>query len=148
MIVFGRLLDMVRGHGAAALVRVHAVRGSAPREVGACMTIRPDGAFHGTIGGGRLEWEALADARAAIGAGRGPARFRDYALGPDLGQCCGGRAVVCIETFDARDEDALCALAAAEAEGPFAATCALDAEGRVARTVVAREISDHAGASR
>jgi xanthine dehydrogenase accessory factor len=49
------------------------------------MIVRPDGAFHGTIGGGRLEWEALAAARAALGARRGPARFLDQALGPDLG---------------------------------------------------------------
>ncbi|TVR07841.1 MAG: hypothetical protein EA385_11580 [Salinarimonadaceae bacterium] len=130
---------MVRRDGAAALVRVHAVRGSAPRDVGACMAVRPDGAFHGTIGGGSLEWEALADARAALADGRGPARFRDYALGPDLGQCCGGRAVIGVETFDARDEEALATLAAAERNGTFAVECALDIDGRVMRAILSSE---------
>lgn len=144
MIVFARLLEFVTRDGAAALVRVHAVRGSAPREAGACMAVRPDGAFHGTIGGGRLEWEALVDARAALAAGRGPARFRDYALGPDLGQCCGGRAVIGVEVFDARDAEALAALAAAEREGPFAVECAIGPDGRVTRRVAPKERGEQA----
>lgn len=133
MIVFGRLLDMVREAGAAALVRVHAVKGSAPREQGACMVVRPDGAFHGTIGGGRLEFDALADAREALAAGRGPARFHDYALGPDLGQCCGGRVVISVETFDPSDRDALATLAAREREGRFELRCRLGDDGRILR---------------
>ena len=134
MIVFARLRDIVREAGAAALVRVHAVRGSAPREEGACMVVRPDGAFHGTIGGGRLEFDALADAQTAMAEGRGPARFHDYALGPDLGQCCGGRVIVSVETFDARDVAMLDALAGREQEGPLELRCCLDDKGRVIRT--------------
>ena len=42
-------------------------------------------------------------AREMLAAGRGPARFVDQALGPDLGQCCGGRVKILIETFDSRD---------------------------------------------
>ena len=133
MNVFGRLLDMVRQDGAAALVRVHSVRGSAPREEGACMVVRPDGAFHGTIGGGRLEYDALTDARAALAEGRGPARFIDFALGPDLGQCCGGRVVVSVETFDARDVVALEALAERELAEGMALRCRVGADGRVER---------------
>ena len=117
MIVWRRLADLVASDGAAALVGVHAVKGSAPREAGARMIVRPDGAFHGTIGGGRLEWEMLARAREALEHGRGPARFVDQALGPDLGQCCGGRVTVLIETFDHQDAAELEALARAEAEG-------------------------------
>jgi xanthine dehydrogenase accessory factor len=97
------------------------------------MVVRPDGAFHGTIGGGRLEWEALAAARAALSAGRGPARFLDQALGPDLGQCCGGHVRLLVETFGREDLAEVEALAGLEAEGPFEARCALDAGGRVVR---------------
>ncbi|MGJ3264191.1 MAG: xanthine dehydrogenase accessory protein XdhC [Salinarimonas sp.] len=129
---YARLADLVAAHGAAALVRVAEVRGSAPREAGAAMAVRPDGAFHGTIGGGELEWRALADARAALADGRGPMRRLDMALGPDLGQCCGGRAVVTIETFDARDLDVLRMIAEAAAEGrPL--TARMGADGRVVR---------------
>ena len=130
---YARLADLVAAHGAAALVRVASVQGSAPREAGAAMAVRPDGAFHGTIGGGELEWRALAEARAALAAGRGPLRRLDMALGPDLGQCCGGRAVVTVETFDARDLDELRMMAQAAAQG-VTLTAWTTEDGRVART--------------
>ncbi len=133
--VFARLVEIVLSEGAAALVRVHAVAGSAPREEGACMMVRPDGGFYGTIGGGRLEWDALADAGEALRAGRGPAWFRDYALGPDLGQCCGGRVVISIETFDTRDVPSLEALAACEGEEALELRCSIGGDGRVVRSV-------------
>jgi xanthine dehydrogenase accessory factor len=131
--IWGRLADLVAEHGGAALVRVHAVQGSAPREPGAALAVRPDGAFTGTIGGGRLEWEALALAREALAGGRGPAIWRDMVLGPDLGQCCGGRARLLIETFDRRDLPGLDRLADLERSGATLA-CRLDPTGRVERT--------------
>ena len=100
------------------------------------MAVRRDGAFFGTIGGGELEWRLLAEARAALDAGRGPARFLSQALGPDLGQCCGGRVTLLVETFDARDSQELAALATAEAQGIAEVECHL-VDGRVRRTVAA-----------
>ncbi len=93
------LRDLVAAQGMAALVTVARTLGSAPREVGAWMAVRPDGAFHGTIGGGRLEWEALQIAREALASGRQTLSRIDRALGPDLGQCCGGRVVLDIRVF-------------------------------------------------
>jgi xanthine dehydrogenase accessory factor len=100
------------------------------------MVMRPDGAFHGTIGGGQLEWQMLQRAQEALRAGRGPARFVDQALGPDLGQCCGGRVTVLIETFDRRDAAALRALAQAERTGPFEVDAKIEPDGRVGRDLV------------
>ncbi len=133
MIVWRRLAQIVAEHGAAALIGIHEVRGSTPREAGARMIVRPDGAFYGTIGGGQLEWEMLRQAGEALQQGRGPARFVQQALGPDLGQCCGGWVSVLVETFDRRDVDALEALARLEGEGAFEVACSLDRDGRVAR---------------
>ncbi|HYF55532.1 MAG TPA: xanthine dehydrogenase accessory protein XdhC [Salinarimonas sp.] len=144
MIVWARVAEILRARGAAALVSVHAARGSAPREPGARMVVRPDGAFHGTIGGGRLEWEALAAAGEALGRGRGPARFHDRALGPDLGQCCGGHVRLLVETFGVEDLEAVEALAALEADGAFEVVCRLDGEGRVARTALPEVSSEGA----
>src|SRR5262249_20947946 len=48
-------------------------------------------------------YEAIAAARAALSAGRGAAMFRDWPLGPNLGQCCGGVVKTLTETFDATD---------------------------------------------
>jgi xanthine dehydrogenase accessory factor len=64
------------------------LRGSAPREIGAEMVVTPDG-ITGTIGGGALEWEAIQTAR-----GLTAPRRETHALGPDLGQCCGGRVTL------------------------------------------------------
>lgn len=133
MRVWRHLTDLVARHGAAALITVHDVKGSAPRETGACMVVRPDGAFHGTIGGGQLEFLMLDIAREMLSQGRGPARIVDQALGPDLGQCCGGRVKILIETFDSRDLEDLAPLVEAEGEGAlFEVECRLEG-GRVKR---------------
>jgi xanthine dehydrogenase accessory factor len=135
MIVWRRLAAIVAEHGAAALVTIHEARGSVPREAGARMIVRPDGAFHGTIGGGGLEWAMLREARQALAQGRGRARFVGQALGPDLGQCCGGWVSVLVETFDRRDLGDLEALAGAEGEGAFAVDCMMEEDGRVVRVL-------------
>ena len=46
----------------------------------------------GSIGGGHLELQAIGDARALLAQGAPPhSHFRrQVALGPSLGQCCGG----------------------------------------------------------
>jgi xanthine dehydrogenase accessory factor len=134
MSIWRRLSSIVDEHGAAALVALHEVKGSVPREAGARMIVRPDGAFHGTIGGGSLEWELLREAGRALAQGRGPARFVGQALGPDLGQCCGGWVNVLVETFDRRDAAMLEALARAEGEGTFTVVCSVGPEGRVDRS--------------
>ena len=50
------------------MVTVVATKGSAPREAGARLIVIPDGTFTGTIGGGTLEWRAIALAQATLGA--------------------------------------------------------------------------------
>ena len=99
------------------------------------MVVRPSGGFHGTIGGGALEFAALDAAQAALRAGRGPACRRSLALGPELGQCCGGRVEWRVETFDARDLDDLSTLAIAEGGGVTTLSARLGPDGRVERAL-------------
>ena len=73
---------------AAVVVAVAATRGSVPREAGTRMLVTVD-AVLGTIGGGHLELKAIADARRLLAEG-GAAHRQHIALGPSLGQCCGG----------------------------------------------------------
>ena len=89
----------------ACLMTVHASRGSVPREKGAWMAVFSEGAL-GTIGGGHLEFAAMAQARERLAAGMGEAVIR-YPLGPSLGQCCGGELQVCFEVVTAADIGAL-----------------------------------------
>ncbi|WDF73124.1 xanthine dehydrogenase accessory protein XdhC [Novosphingobium sp. KACC 22771] len=79
-----------------ALVTVLATEGSAPRGPGARMAITA-GEMAGTIGGGRLEHQLVAQARAILAHPAGSWRVQDYPLGPLLGQCCGGRVRVMVE---------------------------------------------------
>lgn len=79
-----------------ALISVLATEGSAPRGPGARMAVTA-GAMAGTIGGGRLEHQLVAQARAILAHPVGSWRVQDYPLGPLLGQCCGGRVRVMVE---------------------------------------------------
>ena len=58
--------------------------------------------FNGTVGGGHLEFEALAIARRRLSGERGDAVVR-FVLGPALGQCCGGEVALCFEPVCAAD---------------------------------------------
>jgi xanthine dehydrogenase accessory factor len=93
-----KILASITAHGTAVLVSVRSTQGSTPREVGAWMVVTPQG-FHGSIGGGTLEWHAMAEAQALLGK---PAITKTITkiLGPDLGQCCGGRMTLLVESFD------------------------------------------------
>lgn len=73
----------------AVLVTVGRVEGSGPREVGAWMAVSARQTF-ASIGGGQLEFDAIAQARSSLLAGAVNVPERRYALGPSLGQCCGG----------------------------------------------------------
>jgi xanthine dehydrogenase accessory factor len=110
-VFFLRLADVVGRDGAATLVTVADTKGSAPREVGAMMVVTRGGDILGTIGGGALEWEALVLARQLAAKGEAVTRRIDRALGPDLGQCCGGRVVLDIRVFTCAERGELAALA-------------------------------------
>jgi xanthine dehydrogenase accessory factor len=120
--------------GSAALVTLAQAQGSSPREVGARMVVAPDGTFTGTIGGGALEWGALAEAQALLVRNGRAATQLDKALGPDLGQCCGGRVLLTIERFGAADVPGIAPLAEAEARDGVVTTLAtVRPDGRLER---------------
>jgi xanthine dehydrogenase accessory factor len=132
--VWTRIRETIERYSNAALVSVTAAAGSAPREPGARIVLQPDGAFFGTIGGGRLEYEVLAQARAVLAAGRDAAQFRDWPLGPNLGQCCGGMVTTLIETFDDSDLATVRQFEAREKSGIFTVASCVGDDGRIVRT--------------
>ncbi|WP_375260901.1 xanthine dehydrogenase accessory protein XdhC [Palleronia sp.] len=95
-----RLEAALAAHDDVWRVVVAETRGSVPRGPGASMLVWANGQ-DGTIGGGRLEWEALAAARAGR---RGAIR---HALGPSLGQCCGGTVTLHISHWNRELLDAV-----------------------------------------
>lgn len=112
----------------AVLVSIQSSQGSVPREVGAWLAVFPDVAYN-TLGGGHFEFEAMAQARQWLAQGRAapptswaampgcaagapqaaPVFTRRIALGPSLGQCCGGAVVLQFEWLDASARASLAA---------------------------------------
>jgi len=91
---------------AGVLVTVVQAQGSVPRDVGAWMAVFADHVIN-TVGGGRLEQDAIEAARAMLaGADALPQTLR-FALGPSLGQCCGGVVHLHLEVIHAADSAAL-----------------------------------------
>ena len=82
------LADLLAAGTPAVLVTVAEAKGSTPREAGAAMLVTDARSF-GTVGGGRLEWECLAQARRLLAGGHAEA-WAEIPLGPAVGQCCGG----------------------------------------------------------
>lgn len=98
----------------AVVVSIESTQGSVPREAGTWMAVFADHTV-GTIGGGHVEFEAIAEARAMLSTSK--AQFttqftaetntaapthpfsKRYVLGPSLGQCCGGVMTVHYEKY-------------------------------------------------
>jgi len=95
--------------------------GSAPRSAGAKMLVRADGSIFGTIGGGRLEGDAMRLARESVAARRTLVHKFDL-TGKDVAamdMICGGVGEVLIEFVDANDRNnrIVCEAAADVLEG-------------------------------
>lgn len=100
------LLQALSYHS-AMLLQVANVEGSVPREAGTWMAVLADKVI-GTIGGGHLEFSAIARSRAMLaGIEPIPAEPQRYALGPSLGQCCGGVVWLQFEKLAASDIEGL-----------------------------------------
>ncbi len=128
--VWPSVLQGIEAHGRVAMVTVAATRGSVPREAGARLIVHPDGGFTGTIGGGTLEWRAIAVAQAALANPHAPkAEVRRYALGPELGQCCGGNVDLIVEVIAADRRAVVAALAEREAAGRLVTRGTISADG-------------------
>ncbi len=88
---------------AGVMATVLAREGSAPATPGQKLYLATDGTCVGTVGGGAVEREvlqALTEAARDLEHGGDPEAVfstRDFALGPELGMCCGGRVVVAFE---------------------------------------------------
>lgn len=83
---------LLAGDAPLVHLRLSAVEGSAPREAGAEMVVSAN-AQEGTIGGGQVEYRAVARARDMLAQGIAEDSLT-MALGPEIGQCCGGRVTV------------------------------------------------------
>jgi len=142
MRVWANILDCLEKDGACALVTVAKADGSTPREAGARMVVRIDGSFHGTIGGGTLEFEAIRKTIKALHDGEATYLLQTVSLGPDLGQCCGGRAKIAIEVMTAEGLNRARRFAELEAKGSAFTTRAQVSNGRVGERTIREKTGD------
>ena len=92
-------IDRLQAGAATVVLEVVATRGSVPREAGTRMLVWADGQA-GTIGGGNLEWRAMAKARAMLADATLRPDDETFALGASLGQCCGGAVTLRYRVLD------------------------------------------------
>lgn len=78
------------------LVTIIEERGSTPRNAGSKMLVTAERIFE-TIGGGHLEYKAMAIAREMLESRSQYTRLERFSLGASLGQCCGGATVLLFE---------------------------------------------------
>ncbi len=95
-------LHQALSHESAVLVRVTQTQGSVPREIGAWMAVLHSRVI-GSIGGGHLEFDAIAQAHAMLTGAAIPAEPQRVALGPSMGQCCGGVVFLRYEILGPQD---------------------------------------------
>jgi len=107
-----RVLNHLDESRTIVLVTIIQAEGSTPRDVGAWMLLSSEG-LEGTIGGGSLEYQAMERAQGMLGeaaSSLATPHHREtlrWALGPSLGQCCGGAVELLFETINASSADGL-----------------------------------------
>ena len=99
-----KVAQLQRMGEAYVLVTVIGTRGSSPRETGSKMVVTAEQSFD-TIGGGHLEYKAIAKARELMLDPQDSQYLEEYPLGASLGQCCGGKVSVLFEHFAACGKD-------------------------------------------
>ncbi|NOX81753.1 MAG: xanthine dehydrogenase accessory protein XdhC [Alphaproteobacteria bacterium] len=108
------LCELFRRNGPVVRVTVIDVEGSTPREVGAVMVVSVQ-TVTGTVGGGALEYDAIAHARRLVETDAMWLRdTKTYPLGPRLGQCCGGQVRLLFERYGADEIDIVSSFADAK----------------------------------
>lgn len=93
---------LANNHQPYVLVTLLGVQGSTPRDNGTKMVIADldaEQTVWGTIGGGRFEYKVTDIARRMLSEGKFSQHIEHVPLGANLGQCCGGRASVLLESF-------------------------------------------------
>jgi xanthine dehydrogenase accessory factor len=95
--IYQKLVETLSRGGEAALVTVISSHNSTPRRAGAKMLVQSNGSISGTIGGGRIEAEAIKIALNVIKTGK--TEKHQFCLSPDkeLGMVCGGEMEIYVE---------------------------------------------------
>jgi xanthine dehydrogenase accessory factor len=92
-----QLAALERESTAFVLVVLVDALGSTPQDTGAKMIVTPAGLLTGTVGGGRVEAQAIAFAQELLAASATKPRFVNWSLKGDVGMTCGGSVKLYLE---------------------------------------------------
>lgn len=88
---FEALSDLMTAETPLVVVTVVDTAGSVPQDRGAKMIVTSAGLHFGTVGGGKVETKAIAEAQAMLrGDTKEPTKFVQWNLAKDVGMTCGG----------------------------------------------------------
>jgi len=138
------LRELSADGGRAITVTISGVRGSAPRDTGARMLVS-EGETFGTIGGGELEYQCTRIACDMLRQDEPKKHmFRQFPLGPNCGQCCGGVVDVLFEVCSAETEWFEDIVGLFDAGRSALMLTKFDSEGEFDKQIIAAdEISEH-----
>jgi len=102
----------LQAHRQVVLVEISRAVGSTPREKGAFMLVGAKD-MAGTIGGGQVEYIAVDAARRML-RNNDKERQLEVALGPEIGQCCGGHVTLSLNRVDRARAEQLAEMVAEE----------------------------------
>ena len=99
------LIALRRDAVGCVLVTLVEALGSTPQDAGAKMIVTASGRQAGTVGGGRVEAQAIAYAQTMLGNGRDAAipRLVNWSLKGDVGMTCGGSVKLYFEPYPGVD---------------------------------------------
>lgn len=98
---YEQLVALERAGAAFVLVTLVEARGSVPQDTGAKMLVTAAGLHAGTVGGGRVEAQALALAQELLAKNAAAPRFVAWTLKGDVGMTCGGAVKLYFEPHPA-----------------------------------------------
>lgn len=99
MTKWSEALAQLQHNGLAhVIVTIIGSRGSTPRDISSKMIVTDNDCID-TIGGGHLEYQAIAYARKMLQKGTKSQAIQRYPLGASLGQCCGGHVSLFFECY-------------------------------------------------
>jgi xanthine dehydrogenase accessory factor len=105
--IFGEIVELMGDKQSFVVATIFDQNGSAPRTTGAKMLVRKDGTISGTVGGGRLEAEAIRAALDVLKSGM-PVIHEFVLTGEDaagMDMICGGTGRVLLDYIDGSNEN-------------------------------------------
>lgn len=100
--IYEKLNELLFSNVPFVIVTLVDVVGSSPQDTGSRMLVTKDGLYDGTIGGGKVEFKAINEAKALLENKSTKTSFVEWNLKCDVGMSCGGIVRIYFEAFHSK----------------------------------------------